>query len=211
MKNKKYSKSLLLVSALLTVLTVAVFIFFEGNTYASFTLKNLTFNLFVKAIVCALLMASVTTLYFLARFKKKGFYLGLYTALSALISSVVAFDLCVLCRAPLGNLTFAVILFSVATTYVTAVTFAGNYAKKTSRKNKKEEDSTSYDNAVAKTRKAFGAVFVVVVLTLVTGAIISFVFSAFSLALCAAPAILSVAYSFALFLSFGGRLYADKI
>lgn len=210
MKNKNYSKILLLVGALLTVLSILVFAFFKGNTMASFTLGNLTVNLFIKAVVCAVLVFAVTTIYFCIRFKKKGFYLGVYSGVSALVNCVVAFALSTLCRAPLGNLTFAIMFFCVAVTYVTAVVFADNMINTSVKKNKKTEDTTLYDKAVCKTRKAFTVPFIIMIVTLVAGAVISFAFSAFSLALCAAPTILSAAYSFAFFLSWGGKHYADK-
>ena len=211
MKNKNYSKPLILVAALLTVLTMGVFIFFEGNTYASFTLDNLKLNLFVKAFVCAILLVVATTVYFAVRYKKNGLYLGLYTGLCAVISTVVSFDLCVLCRAPLGDITFAVLFLSLCVTYGACAVFAGNMVKKVSKKKKTDDEISLYENAVASTRKAFASVFLMLIVTIVAAAVISFIFGAYNLALCAAPAILSTAYSFALFLTLGGRKYADKI
>ncbi len=211
MTNKNYSKILLLVSAALTVLAVAVMLIFGGNTYASFTFRNLTFNLFIKAFVLSVLVFAVTTGYFFLRFKKNALHLGIFTALSAVISGVVSFDLCVLCRAPLGDLTFAVMLLSVATVYVTSVIFANNISRKTSKKKKQKEAVSPFDSAVASTRKSLATVFAVIIVTLVAAAILSFVFSAFTLALCAAPAIIAIAYSIALTLEFGCRHYADKI
>ncbi|MBQ1977994.1 MAG: hypothetical protein II225_04520 [Ruminococcus sp.] len=211
MKNKNYLRPLILVAALLTVLTLGVFIFFEGNTYASFTLENLTLNLFVKAFVCALLMVFATTVYLVIRYKKNGLYLGIYTGLSAVISTVVTFDLCVLCRAPLGDITFALLFLSLCVTYTACAVFAGNMVKKASKKKKADNEISPYQIAVANTRKAFSAIFAVFVVTIVAAAVISFIFGAFNLSLCAAPAILSAAYSFAFFLSFAARKYADKI
>lgn len=211
MTNKNYSKPLLIGAAAITALAVAVLLVFGGNTVSNYTFANLSFGLFVNAFVCALLVVAVTTGYFAVRFKKNGVYLGLYSALSALICAVVAFDLCVICRAPLGDLTFAVMLTCVVLNYMTAVVFANSYVPKITKKKKQAEVSDPVVTAVTKTRKAFSVLFVITIVTLVAAAVISFVFSAFSLSLCATPAILSIAYSLALSLSFSCRLYAQKI
>lgn len=211
MTNKNYSKILLLVSAVLTVLAVAVLLVFGGNTYASFTFANLSFNLFLKAFILTVLVFAVTTGYFFIRFKKNGLYLGIFTALSAVISGVVAFDLCVLCRAPLGDLTFAVMLLCVAVVYVTSVIFANNFKKASTKKKKQKDSASAFETAVVSTRKSFAIVFAVIIVTLVSAAILTFVFSGFTLALCAAPSIIATAYSIALTLEFGCRYYADKI
>lgn len=211
MANKNYSKLLLLLSAALTVVTVAVMLVFGGNTFASFTFRNLTFNLFLKAFVLALIVFAVTTAYFVIRFRNNGLYLGIYSAISAVISSVVAFDLCVLCRAPLGDITFAVILLCVVLVYLTSVLFANFIKKNNVRKKKSKDNASAFDNAVAYTRKALSVVLIVLIVTIVAAAILSFIFSAFTLTLCAAPSVVAASFSIALTLEFGCRHYMDKI
>ena len=211
MTNKNYSKLLLLVAAALSVISALVVTVFDANTFANFSFKNLTFNLFLKAFFLIVFIFVATTAYFYVRFKKNGIFLGMFTALSAAVSSIVAFDLCLLCRAPLGDITFAVMLLSIVAVYTVSVIFADNSVRVIVKKKKQKTESTQYETAVIKTRKALAVAFSVVVITIVAAAILSFVFSAYSLALYAAPAVVSVAYSVALALQFGCRSYTEKI
>lgn len=207
----KISKLSVIIAAALTVVSVLMLILFGGNTFASYTMQNLRPSLFVKAFVAAVLVLGLTIIYFLIRHKKKGLFLGLFSALSAVISAVTAFAFCVICRAPLGGLTFAVMLFAVVLTYVTAVIFSNNLAvKKVSRKKNAENTTDNYTIAADSTWRSIAPVVAIICVVLVVAFVLSLVFKVAVLPAYAIPAVLTAIFSVIQTIAFGCKLYSDK-
>ena len=211
LKFNKLFKPMLIISAAVTLLGVLFLVLFSGGTFASFTLQNLRFSLFVKVIVTAVLVFAATLLYFLIRFKKKGFFLALFGALSAVVSAVVAFALCVVCRAPLGEYTFALMLLSVVLSYAVCVLFANNLtAKKVSRKKAAEPSEDNYSVAAELTWKSLRYFLAVICVVLVAALAACVVFAVRVVPMYALPAIITALFSVVQTIAVGCKLYASK-
>ncbi len=211
LKFNKLFKPMLIISAAVTLLGILFLILFSGGTFASFTLQNLRLSLFVKVIVTAILVFASTLLYFFIRFKKKGFFLALFAALSAGISAVVAFALCVVCRAPLGEYTFALMLLGVVLSYAASVLFANNLtAKKPSRKKTAEPSEDNYSIAAELTWKSLVYFLAVICVVFVAAFVVSVVFAVRVVPMYALPAIIVTLFSVIQTISVGCKLYASK-
>ncbi len=207
----KLFKPALIISGALTLLGILFLLIFSGGTFASFTVQNLRLSLFVKAFVTALLVFATTLLYFLIRFKKKGMLLALFAAISAILSAVSAFALCVICRAPLGEYTFALMLFAVALSYAASVVFANNLTvKKNVRKKDAETSPDGYSTAAYLTWKNFVYIIAVICIVIIAAFVASLVFALKVVPMYALPAIIVSVFTVVQTIAVGCKLYASK-
>ncbi len=208
----KLFKPVLIISAAITLLGILFLLLFSGGTFATFTVQNLRFSLFAKAFVTSLLVFATTLLYFIIRFKKKGVFLGLFAALSAVLGAVVAFTLCIVCRAPLGEYTFALMLFAVALSYVTSVLFANNLTVKNATRKKGDEPAEdNYSIAAELTWKNLVYVLVVICVVIAVAFAASLVFAVKVVSFYALPAIIVTIFSVVQTIAVGCKLYASKV
>lgn len=209
---KNLFKPSIIISSAITVLGVLMLIIFGGKTSAEFTTQNLRFSLFARAFVASALTVLLTLIYFAIRFKKKGVFLSLFSALSALISGVVGFALCVICRAPLGGITFAVMLLGVFLSYITSVIFANNYTfGKASRKKKGSVATDNYTFAAEKTWISLVGVLALICIVLVVAFVLSLIFAVKAVPMYALPAIITSVFSVLQTIAVCGKLYTDKV
>lgn len=208
---KSLFKPSIIISAALTVIGIILLLIFGGKTNPEFTTRNFNLSLFIRAFVASVLVIALTLVYFVIRFKKKGLLLSLFSALSAVISGVTGFALCVICRAPLGGLTFAVMLLGVLLSYITSVLFANNLVfGKASRKQKGNTATDYYTVAAEKTWGSLVYVLAIICLVLVAAFVVSLVFAVKAVPFYALPAILTAVLSVIQTISVCGRLYTDK-
>ncbi len=208
----KLFKSTLIAAAAVTVIGVLLLVIFGGKTAATYTMQNLRISLFVKAFVASVLVLAATMLYFIIRFKKNGVFLGLYTAMSAVISAVVAFSVCVICRAPLGELTFALMLLAVMLSYITAVVFVNNFsAKNTSRKKSAAVADDNYTTAADKTWAVLRYLVTVICIVLVAAFVIALIFAVKAVPFYALPAIFVTVFSVIQTIAVGCKFYSAKV
>lgn len=201
----------LIVAAALVVIGTVMHIIFGGHTFAAYSFANLGIGFYLKAVVAAVLVLALVLIYFLIRFKKAGVAMALFSTLGAVINALVAFALTVICRANLGDITFALMLFAVILSYITFVVFGYIFsAKKTVRKKKGEPEADNYNESANKTFATMLSVLVVIVLVLVATFVVAAVFGAKVLVLYALPAILTAVFSVFFTVAFTCRLFADK-
>lgn len=204
-------KPALIICGALVLLGVLFLVLFSGGTFASFTMQNLRFSLFAKALVTAILVFVTTFIYFLIRFKKKGIFLAVFAALSSILSAVTAFALCVVCRAPLGEYTFALMLFAVVLSYSVSVVFADNLTgKKIVRKKNSESTEDIYAAAADNTWKNFVYIIAVICVVLASAFILSLVFAVKVVPMYALPAIIVTVFTVVQTIAVGCKLYASK-
>lgn len=200
----------LIVAAAVTLIGIAMLLIFGGGTFASFTIKNLEISILFRSVVAAVLICALVLLYLFIRFRKNGIRLGLCGAHGAVISAIVAFALCVICRAPLGNMTFAVALLGVCLSFITTVIFGDRLNVKVSRKKTATLNEENY-NEVAD--NAFRPMLVAIIITaviLVGAFAATLIFGSKVLALYALPTLLTAVFSVVFTLAFSCRNYAKK-
>ncbi len=205
------SKLMLILAAAIVVAGALLLVIIGGNTVAPFTFTNLSFSLVIKAVVAAVLVCALVLIYFLIRFKKEGVKMALIATAGASVNALVAFALCVICRASLSDMTFAVILLAVALSFITFILFAYSFTKKTSRKKTAETDVDAFSVAANKVWQIMLLMLVLTCVVLVAAFVASLIYSAGVLALYALPAILTAVFSVLFSLSFTCKLYADKV
>lgn len=205
------SKLLLIIAAAIVVAGGLLLLIFGGNTSAHFAFSNLSFSLVIKAFVAALLVCALVLVYFLVRFKKSGIKMALIATAGASVNALVAFALCIICRASLSDMAFAVVLLSVALSFITFIIFAYSFTKKTSRKKTAETEVDSFSVAANKVWQIMVIILVLICAVLAAAFVASLIYSAGVLALYALPAILTAVFSVLFTLSFTCKLYADKV
>ena len=205
------SKLLLIVALAVVVAGIALLLILGGNTAAPFTFANLSFTLVIKAVVAAVLVCALVLLYFFIRFKKQGLKMALISTAGAAVNALVAFALCIVCRASLSDMVIAVVLLAFALSYVTFVIFAYKFTKKTSRKKTAEVEVDAFSVAANKVWQIMFFMLVLVCATVAVAFVAALIYSAGVLALYALPAILAAVFSVLFTLSFTCKLYADKI
>ena len=217
MKNKinfdKLFKPLLLFSAGLALVGILFLLIFGGRTYPRYTWSNLRFSLFFKAFATSVFAVLFTSLYYFIRFKNNGVWLGLFSALSAVINVIATFSFCVIFRAPLGELTFALMLFSVFVTYMTALVFKSNIPKSikmSAKKKEKKFENAHYSEAANKALQNMFFFIVPVVLVLAAVFVVTLIFGAGELALYVFPAIFITLFSVVQTLGIGCKLFIKK-
>lgn len=203
---------------IVAVALVLFFIFAPADSAHNPMLSVLPFAL--KALAFAVFAYAVKLLYFAICFKKAAVRMSLFSVTGSLVSAVVAFAFCIICRAPMGNMTFAVVLFSVLLSCVSSVLFFRNLPeKKKSKKSKNIKAEGATDIAeVAPFEKASSEAFSVMLIILMITALIllaafavALIFSAYSLCIYVLPAILSSVFSVVFTLSLPCYLYSKKL
>lgn len=140
----KLFKLAALAALAIVVIGVVMLVFFGSNTHAPYSDGNLGVAFYLKAVISVILVCGLVTLYFGIRFRKKhGFKAGLVASLSACVSALTSFFICVIFRAPLCGYAFSVVLFAVCISFVCSVVhfdFLNTYSYK---KNKTQKDESS--------------------------------------------------------------------
>ena len=208
---EKIFKPLLIIAASVVAAGILMLLIFSGKTEPQYTLNNLSFSLFLKSFMTAVLVLLLTSVYFFIRFKKGGIMLGVYTALSAVVNSLVSFALCVITRAPLGGMTFAVIIISVLLTYMVAILFKNNLPDPKNTKKSKKPSQDNYNTTAQKTFESLALVLAVSVAVVVIAFIISLIYGASALALYALPTIVSGLFSVVFTIGVSCNLYSDRL
>lgn len=206
----KLFKPMLLLCGGIALVGILFLLLFGGKTEAHFTLSNLRFSLFIKLFVTAFLAVLFTTGYFALRVKNKGLFFSLYTAASATVNAIISFFFCVIFRAPLGEITFAVMLISVFLTYLIAVIYVSNITSNYAKKKKKTIDK-NFEAIAENTFKTVLPLFFVIALSMCVVFAVSLICSVGTLALYAIPVMASTAFTLVFTLSFGCKLYMDMI
>lgn len=139
----KFFKIAVLAAAAITIIGVLLLVILGSGTHSAYCGGNIGFAFYLKAFITVLLSCGLITLYYGIRFRKKhGFKAGLVASLSACVSAVTSFFICVIFRAPLNGYVFSVILFAVTISLICSVIHF-DFLNKSSRKKEKEEQSPS--------------------------------------------------------------------
>lgn len=139
----KLFKLVALAAAAICVIGTLLLLILGGDTYSAFRDGNLGFTFYLKAFITVLMICGLITLYFGIRFRKKhGFKAGLVTSLSACVSALTSFFICVIFRAPLCGYAFSVILLAVCISLMCSVVYF-DFLNSSSRKKSKSEDGKS--------------------------------------------------------------------
>lgn len=139
----KLFKLVALAALAITVVGVLLLIILGGDTYPAYRDGNLGFVFYLKAIITVVLSCSLITLYFGVRFRKKhGFKAGLIASLSACVSALTSFFICVIFRAPLCGYAFSVILLAICISLMCSVVHF-DFLNKSSRKKNKGGEAQS--------------------------------------------------------------------
>lgn len=149
--------------AIVFIGTLLLFIL-GGDTFISFRDGNLGFVFYLKAAITVVLACALITLYFGVRFRKKqGFKAGLIASLSACVSALTSFFICVIFRAPLCGYVFSVILLAICISLMCSVVHFDFLNKSSKKKGKSEEKSPSAKGF----RRLFVFLFVILVILFV--------------------------------------------
>lgn len=139
----KLFKLVALAAVAVCVIGALLLMILGGDTYSAYRDGNLGFAFYLKAIITVILSCGLITLYFGVRFRKKhGFKAGLIASLSACVSALTSFFICVIFRAPLCGYAFSVILLAVCISLVCSVVHF-DFLNKTSRKKSKNAEEKS--------------------------------------------------------------------
>ena len=139
----KLFKLVALAAVAICVIGALLLLILGGDTYSAFRDGNLGFAFYLKAFITVVLVCGLITLYFGIRFRKKnGIKAGLVTSLSACVSALTSFFICVIFRAPLCGYAFSVILLAVCISLVCAVVHF-DFLNSSSRKKSKHEEEKS--------------------------------------------------------------------
>lgn len=205
------SKLLLIIAAAVVVAGALVLAIIGGRTYAPYTVSNLSFTLVIKAVVAAVLVCALVLVYFLIRFKKSGVKMALTASAGAAVNALVAFAFCIICRANLSDMAFAVVLFAVALSYITFVLFAYSFANKKPTRKKTAEPEVDMFSVAANNVWQIMLIMLALICVVIIGAfVVSLIFGAGVFALYALPVILTAVFSVLFTLSVTCKLYADK-
>lgn len=204
------TKLMLIIAAVVIFAGILVLAIFGSNTVPAYGFSNLSLGLVFRALVAALLVLALVLGYFAIRFKKSCVKMALISTLGAAINVLVSFALCVLCRASIGDMTFAVALLAVALSYITFIFFAYSFTKKVSRKKNAEEDVDAYFTGANKVWQIMIFVLVIICTVLLGAFVASIIYGAGVFASYAIPAIFTAVFSVLFTLAFTCKLYSDK-
>lgn len=197
--------AVVIAAAIILLLTIG------GVTAPAFTLGNLSVAFLLKAVVAAVIIYGLTLIYYLISYKKLGLKISLFALIGGALSVAVAFSFCVICRAPLGHLSFAIMLSSLAFSYISSALFFRAFTQKKERKRKDAADeATPFEEASSKSFRIMLYCLLLVTLILVAGFVVSMIFSSTVLMSCVLPAILSLISAVVITLAFACRMYSDK-
>lgn len=204
------TKLLLIIAAAVVLAGAVVLAVFGGNTIPNYGFSNLTLGLVFRCVTAAVLVLALVLIYFVIRFKKAGLKMALVSTAGACVNALVAFALCAISRASLGDMTFAVALLAVILSYITFILFAYSFQKKVSRKKTDGTQVDAYSAGVNKVWQIMRMVLVLICGILLGAFVASLVYGAGVYAFYAAPAILTAVFSVVFTLAFSCKLYADK-
>lgn len=196
---------------------VLFFIFAPADSAHNPMLSVLPFAL--KALAFAVFAYGVKLLYFAICFKKAAVRMSLFSVAGSAVSAVVAFAFCIICRAPMGNMTFAVVLFSILLSVISSVLFFRNLPVKKKSKKQKNTDASDVPEAEftpfeIASSEAFSVMLIILMITaliLLAAFAVALIFSAYSLCIYVLPAILSSVFSVVFTLSLPCYLYSKKV
>lgn len=139
----KLFKLACLAAAAVTAIGALLLVIMGGDTFPAYRDGNLGFVFYLKAVITVLLSVGLITLYFGLRFRKKGgFKAGLVASLSACVSALTSFFICVIFRAPLCGYSFSVILLAVCISLMCSVVHF-DFLNGSMRKKNKTADEVS--------------------------------------------------------------------
>lgn len=198
----KLFKLVVLAAVAIVIIGTAILLIFGGGTLPAYCDGNLDFVFYIKCIITTVLACGLITLYFGIRFRgKNGFKAGLVTSLSACVSALASFFICVIFRAPLCSYVFSVILLAVCISLICAVVhfdFLGNTAKKS------KSDGTS------PSAKAFIRLLLflfIILVVLFVAFLAALILDATLLTFYAFPACVTIVFSSVFTLSACGKLF----
>ncbi len=139
----KLFKLVALAAVAIVVIGVLLLLILGGDTFLAYRDGNLGFVFYLKAFITVLLACGLITLYFGVRFRKKhGLKAGLITSLSACVSALTSFFICVIFRAPLCGYAFSVILLAICISLMCSVVHF-DFLNSSSRKKSKDTEEQS--------------------------------------------------------------------
>lgn len=139
----KLFKLVALAAVGIVVIGALLLLILGGDTFLAFRDGNLGFVFYLKAIITVVLACGLITLYFGIRFRKKhGFKAGIIASLSACVSALTSFFICVIFRAPLCGYAFSVILLAICISLMCSVVHF-DFLNRSSRKKSKGDDEQS--------------------------------------------------------------------
>ena len=139
----KLFKLVALAAVAICVIGTLLLIILGGDTFLAYRDGNLGFAFYLKAIIAVILAVGLITLYFGIRFRKKhGFKAGLVISLSASVSALTSFFICVIFRAPLCGYVFSVILLAVCISLICSVIHF-DFLNRSSKKSKHSSEQQS--------------------------------------------------------------------
>lgn len=204
------TKLMLIIAAAVVLAGVLLLAIFGGNTIPAYGFANLSLGLVFRCVVAAVLVFALVLVYFVIRFKKAGLKMALISTAGAAINALVAFALCVICRASLGDMAFAVALFAVILSYVTFILFVYSFAKKVTRKKTDDAEVDAFSAGTDKVWKIMFFFLAMICVILLAVFVASLVNGAVVYALYAISAILTAVFSVVFTLAFTCKLFADK-
>lgn len=202
----KLFKLVALAAAAIVIIGTLLLLILGGDTFVAFRDGNLGFVFYLKAIITVILSCGLITLYFGIRFRKKqGLKAGLIASLSACVSALTSFFICVIFRAPLCGYVFSVILLAICISLMCSVVHFDflNYSLK--KKNKTEDEKSPSAKGF---RRLLLFLFVILVILFVAF-IAALLMDATLLTFYAFPACVTVIFSSVFTFSACGKLYKN--
>ena len=208
-KFSALTKFMAVASAVIAVVGIVMLLIFSGETTPEFTFVNLGWGLVLRTLVAAVLTVALTTAYLLICYGKKGFTMGLTSAFGAVISAVCAFAFCVICRAPLSDFTFPVMLLGVFVSYISSVIFFRSFGTD-KPKGKQFSVDVAFETAANKAFVPLLVMLLLITLVAVGAFAVALFLKSSALCLYVLPVILTAIFSVLVTLSFTCNIYAKK-
>lgn len=202
----KLFKLVALAAAGIVVIGVLLLLILGGDTFLAYRDGNLGFVFYLKAIITVILTCGLITLYFGIRFRKKqGLKAGLIASLSACVSALTSFFICVIFRAPLCGYAFSVILLAVCISLMCSVVHF-DFLNSSSRKKSKTGNEQS--SSAKGFRRMLLFLFVILVILFVAF-IAALILEANLLTFYCFPACVTVIFSSVFTFSACGKLFKE--
>lgn len=189
---KSFTLFSLIGAGVVILVGLVMFLIMGGNTVPMYTTANLSISMFIKAFVATTLVWALSLGYYACFYKKLALKYSLISLVSSVVSGFMSLAFIVICRAPLGNFAFAVMLFSVVLSYIAFTLFVRylNDAKPT-RKSKADDEETPENKAIRRTLKVMLYVLLFAVVGLAGSFAVSMIFGSTVLCIYVLPTILS--------------------
>ncbi len=202
----KLFKLVVLAAAAIVIIGALLLLILGGDTFLAYRDGNLGFVFYLKAVITVILACGLITLYFGIRFRKKqGLKAGLITSLSACVSALTSFFICVIFRAPLCGYAFSVILLAVCISLMCSVVYF-DFLNSSSRKKSKETEEQS---ASARGFRRLLLFLFVILVILFVAFIAALVLDATLLTFYCFPACVTVIFSAVFTFSACGKLFEN--